>query len=69
MSFDGCYRRPAGGYVQSSHEVSSSGADFTTGPEYVFPSGGTHYADPNRNTTREGDGPSPCASTMQGETS
>ena len=52
-SFDGCYRRPAGGYVQSSHEVSSSGADFTTGPEYVFPSGGTHYADPNRNTARE----------------
>ena len=53
MGFDGCYRRPADGYVQSSHEVSSSGADFTTGPEYVFPSGGTHYADPNRNTTRE----------------
>lgn len=50
MGFDGSYRRPTGGYVQSSYEVSSPGAVFTTGPDHVFPSAGTHYAEPDRNT-------------------
>ena len=49
MCYDGYYRRPTDGYVLSSHDVASAaGSVFTTGPDHIFPSEGTHYMDPDR---------------------
>ena len=50
MCYDGSYRRPTDGYVLSSYDVSAPGSVFTTGPDYIFPSTGTHYTDPDRYT-------------------
>ena len=50
MRYDGTYARPTDGHVRSSHAVNAAGSVISTGPDYIFPSTGTHYMEPDRNT-------------------